>query len=112
MTRAAGLLSCVIVTLWAMPAARADEHPGRPVFVKWCAPCHARGPGNPGTAALAAVYRNAKPGALEDRTDLTTEFVKKSVRNGVYVMPFFRKTEISDAELEALAAYLARPTAR
>jgi mono/diheme cytochrome c family protein len=30
----------------------------------------------------------------------------------VYVMPFFRKTEISDAQLEALAAYLAQPSAR
>jgi mono/diheme cytochrome c family protein len=34
------------------------------------------------------------------------------VRNGVYVMPFFRKTEISDAELDALVAYLAQPPAR
>jgi mono/diheme cytochrome c family protein len=34
------------------------------------------------------------------------------VRNGVYVMPFFRKTEISDAELEALAAYLSQPTVK
>jgi mono/diheme cytochrome c family protein len=99
-----------MLALYAMPPARAAEHPGRPVFVKWCAPCHSRGPNNPGTAALAAVYKNAKPGALEDRTDLTVDFVKKSVRNGVYVMPFFRKTEISDAELEALAAYLAQPT--
>jgi mono/diheme cytochrome c family protein len=29
------------------------------------------------------------------------------VRTGVSVMPPFRKTEISDADLEALAAYLA-----
>jgi (+)-pinoresinol hydroxylase len=28
------------------------------------------------------------------------------VRTGVSVMPFFRKTEISDQELDALAAYL------
>jgi mono/diheme cytochrome c family protein len=102
-------LPALLMVLCAMPLARADEHPGRPVFVKWCAPCHSRGPNNPGTAALAAVYKNTKPGALEDRTDLTVDFIKKSVRNGVYVMPFFRKTEISDAELEALAAYLAQP---
>jgi hypothetical protein len=29
------------------------------------------------------------------------------VRTGVSVMPFFRKTEISDAELDALSKYLA-----
>ncbi|HSC07824.1 MAG TPA: cytochrome c [Steroidobacteraceae bacterium] len=111
MTPATRLLVIVTILIWTAPLARADEHPGRPVFVKWCAPCHSRGPGNPGTAALTAVYKNQKPGALEDRTDLTPEFVKKIVRNGVYVMPFFRKTEITDAELEALAAYLAQPPA-
>jgi mono/diheme cytochrome c family protein len=95
-----------------MQSARADDAPGRPVFVKWCAPCHSRGPGNPGTTALAAVYKNTKPAALEDRTDLTVAFIKQAVRNGVFIMPFFRKTEISDAELEALAAYLAQPAKR
>jgi hypothetical protein len=30
------------------------------------------------------------------------------VRHGVSVMPFLRKTEISDADLDALAAYLTR----
>jgi len=30
------------------------------------------------------------------------------VRNGITVMPTFRKTEISDAELDAIAAYLTR----
>jgi hypothetical protein len=28
------------------------------------------------------------------------------VRDGISVMPFFRKTEISDADLDALTAYL------
>ena len=31
-----------------------------------------------------------------------------SVRQGLYVMPLFRKTELSDAELDAIAAYLTR----
>ena len=30
------------------------------------------------------------------------------MRKGVSIMPFFRKTEVSDADLDALAAYLAR----
>ena len=30
------------------------------------------------------------------------------VRKGVSIMPFFRKTEVTDADLDALAAYLAR----
>jgi (+)-pinoresinol hydroxylase len=111
MSRSTHILATIVLALSMGLPAHADDHPGRAVFVKWCAPCHSRGPGNPGTAALAAVYRNSKPGALEDRADLTPDFIKRSVRNGVYVMPFFRKTEITDAELEALAAYLAQPPA-
>ena len=99
----------VLGVLCALPGARADDAAGQKVWVKWCAPCHSRGPGNPGTTALAAVYKNSKPAALEDRTDMTPAFIKQAVRNGVYTMPFFRKTEISDAELSALIAYLAQP---
>jgi mono/diheme cytochrome c family protein len=92
----------------AAPGARAqDAAAGKAVFDKWCAPCHGDGPGMPGTTALQALYKGAKPALLEQRTDLVPELTKSFVRNGVSVMPFFRKTEISDAELEALAAYLA-----
>jgi mono/diheme cytochrome c family protein len=81
---------------------------GGAVFQKWCAPCHAAGPGHPGTQALHAKYGPAKPDALEQRLDLTPETVRFYVRHGVSVMPFFRKTEITDADLDALGAYLAR----
>jgi (+)-pinoresinol hydroxylase len=88
-------------------AAESPTPQGKAVFEKWCAPCHAPGPGHPGTTAIAALYKGAKPAPLEERTDLTPELVKQFVRKGVSVMPFFRKTEISDAELDALARYLA-----
>jgi len=86
---------------------RAAEQRGRQVFEYWCAACHGAGPGKPGTAALQALYDGQKPALLEERTDLTPELTRAFVRTGVSVMPFFRKTEISDADLEALAAYLA-----
>jgi (+)-pinoresinol hydroxylase len=90
------------------PAQQQDAHQvGRQVFDAWCAPCHGDGPGNPGTAALEALYRGQKPALLEQRTDLVPELTRTFVRNGVSIMPFFRKTEISDEELQALAAYLA-----
>jgi (+)-pinoresinol hydroxylase len=79
---------------------------GRQVYEKWCTPCHGSGPGHPGTTALEALYKGSKPAVLEERTDLTPAVVKQFVRKGVSVMPFFRKTEISDAELDALATYL------
>jgi mono/diheme cytochrome c family protein len=81
---------------------------GDAVFQKWCAPCHGRGPDKPGTTALQALYKGATPAELEDRTDMTPEFGRKFVRHGVSVMPPFRKTEVSDADLAALSAYLTR----
>jgi mono/diheme cytochrome c family protein len=102
------LSCCVTLSALAQAADRAEVEHGRLVFDKWCAPCHAPGPGHPGTAALAALYRGAKPAPLEERTDLSPAVVRQYVRHGVSVMPFFRKTEISDAELEALGTYLSK----
>jgi mono/diheme cytochrome c family protein len=94
----------------AMPTLAQDattvEH-GRQVFEYWCAPCHAPGPKHPGTQALEALYKGSKPAPLEQRTDLASTLTQTFVRTGVSVMPPFRKTEISDADLAALAAYLA-----
>jgi (+)-pinoresinol hydroxylase len=95
----------------AVNAVAADDPPvtqGKAVFDKWCAPCHGPGPGHPGTLALDALYKGKRPGALEQRTDLTPAIVKQFVRKGVSVMPFFRKTEVSDTELDALGAYLSK----
>jgi mono/diheme cytochrome c family protein len=83
---------------------------GNEVFQYWCAACHAPGPRHPGTQALESLYKGAKPAALEQRTDLVPELTRSFVRTGVSVMPPFRKTEISDADLAALAAYLAPKT--
>ncbi len=80
---------------------------GNEVFQYWCAACHSPGPRHPGTQALEVLYKGTKPAALEQRTDLLPELTRAFVRTGVSVMPPFRKTEITDADLEALAAYLA-----
>jgi mono/diheme cytochrome c family protein len=88
---------------------------GKQVYDYWCAPCHGAGlglpgfDGLPGTQQLRIKYRgtNVSP-LLEERTDLVPDFVKVIVRQGVSFMPQFRKTEVSDADLEALATFLAR----
>jgi len=102
------------IAAWSRTAAGVEDR-GQPaergaaVFNNWCSACHSRGPMNaPGTTSLQNKYQGSVPAALEDRKDLTVELVKLFVRNGVATMPQFRKTEVSDADLEALTAYLTR----
>jgi len=81
-------------------------------YQKYCSACHGPGAGRPGTMALQAKYKGAEPALLDQRTDLTPELIKTYVRNGISVMPFFRKTEISDADLDLIALYLTRNNKR
>jgi (+)-pinoresinol hydroxylase len=94
-----------------------SEANGKAVFDKWCAPCHgAVAPKNvmfgsgalAGTSALAVKYKGKLPAVLEERTDLTPALIKSVVRHGLFGMPITRKTEVSDAELEDIVAYLTR----
>ena len=105
-----GIVAGIVLALaWPVFAQPRDQlaH-GHEVFQYWCATCHGAGPGHPGTDALQAKYHGSRPATLADRTDLTPDMVRYFVRHGVTVMPFFRKTEISDPDLDAIGAYLAR----
>jgi len=100
------------------PPKDARERRGQEVFAQRCAACHAAAPKDmigppymppmPGTQALQMRFRGEKPAELEQRTDLTAAFVSAIVRGGLNSMPFFRPTELSDDDLTALGAYLAR----
>ncbi len=92
----------------ASPAERAPTASGQAVYEHWCAPCHAPGPGHPGTQSLQLKYGGKIPAVLIERTDLAPETVSLFVRQGVLLMAPFRKTEITDAQLATLAAYVAR----
>jgi (+)-pinoresinol hydroxylase len=89
-------------------AANPPAASGQAVYEKWCSHCHAPGPGHPGTQSLQAKYGDKAPAVILERTDLSAQAVAVFVRQGVLMMAPFRKTEISDAELTALAAYVAR----
>ena len=90
------------VALGAQPAPS-----GEAVYQHWCAPCHAPGPGHPGTQSLQVKYGGKTPAVLLERSDLTPQAIAVFVRTGVLSMPPFRKTEVSDADLAALTSYIA-----
>jgi mono/diheme cytochrome c family protein len=95
---------------------------GKEVFDARCRACHGQAYSTgkaqsdgalalqvPGTYALGLRYKGQKPALLEERTDLTPEVVAIFVRRGGGgFMPPFRPTEVSDEDLKALGAYLAR----
>ncbi len=59
--------------------------------------------------ALQRKYGGSLPAILDQRKDLTPDLIAYAVRHGVSFMPSFRKTEISDAQVSELGAYLVRP---
>jgi mono/diheme cytochrome c family protein len=105
----------LILLLPALPALAASPETTAPdgaaVYKKWCAPCHAPGVTHPGTHALQAKYKGDWNGVLTQWKGLAPDYVRQTVRKGISVMPQFRKTEISDLELDALARYITQPTA-
>lgn len=107
----AAAVSLLTVLTVMSPAARAapNKAHGKVVYHYWCSPCHAPGPGHPGTQSLAIKYAGTGiPAVLEQRRDLTPALVKTMVRKGILMMAPFRKTEITDADLADLAAYLSK----
>ena len=98
-----------VKSAWVLHAVSGAGRPrGYVQYQDYCSMCHGDGPGKPGTLALRAKYKGKEPALLDQRTDLTPDLIKAYVRNGLSIMPIFRKTEISDADLDAIAAYLTR----
>ena len=65
-----------------------------------------------GTFRLQQRYKDAKPAMLERRVDLTPALIRAVVRQGLPIMPPVRKTEVTDAELDAVIAYLTQKKGR
>jgi mono/diheme cytochrome c family protein len=99
-------VAALTMTLAAAAAVAADPPPGKQVFDRYCAECHAPGFGHPGTMQLEQT-RGRALSVLEARKDLIPAYVATVVRNGLSEMPPYRPAEIDDATLGALVQYLA-----
>jgi len=94
---------------WTWSAVPDSAVPGKAEFERSCSICHGAGPDRPGTNSLQIKYDGKVSALLEERTDLTADQVRYYVRNGFAMMPRFRKTELTDAQVDAIARYLTRP---
>jgi mono/diheme cytochrome c family protein len=73
------------------------------VFDRICSSCH--GPAGWATRTLAK-RMPADQALLANRRDLTPEFLRAVLRNGIGSMPRFTPTDLSDGEIAALATWL------
>jgi mono/diheme cytochrome c family protein len=93
-------------------AAAQDAARGQAKFEHSCAPCHGDGVGDdgramlPGTDALRIKYQGSLPALLEQRRDLTADAIRTFVRRGTWSMPPFRPTEVTERDIQDIAAYL------
>lgn len=85
--------------------AHAAEGNPEAVFLARCQYCHVQL--GPGTITLARRL-GPEDALLANRTDLTEGYVKTVVRSGLNTMPALSRVEVSDDELELIAAYLTR----
>lgn len=97
------LVAGAAAAIAAVPPAQQD---GAELYRRNCAVCH--GKIGMGTGVLA---RRVDPAILAERTDLEAEFVIQAARTGIGNMPAISRAEVNEAELKAIAAYLATPPA-
>jgi mono/diheme cytochrome c family protein len=83
---------------------------GEALFSNRCGACHLAG--GMGTNLLTKQRMMAgqppETGMLANRTDLSADYVKTVVRMGKMAMPRLTRVDITDAELDSVAAYLGK----
>jgi mono/diheme cytochrome c family protein len=84
-------------------ARRPNASGGEALYVENCIMCH--GPNGMGTGLLQRAGR-PQP-LLEARGGLPAPFIITAVRRGIGNMPAIPRAEVSDAQLQAIADYLA-----
>ncbi len=110
--RGALQISLLAVTSFAAAQDAATIARGNEQFDRHCAACHGADKGDfgramlPGTDALRIKYQGKQPALLTQRKDLTPALIRTYVRTGTFSMPPFRKTEISDAQVDEISAYI------
>jgi len=83
---------------------------GAALLSNLCGACHLAGGMGTNLLTKQRVILGEPPesGLLENRQDLTQNYVKIIVRRGRMAMPSLTRVEVTDAELDAIAVYLGK----
>jgi len=87
------------------PSLTPQQQQGKRLYNHICVYCHSAGVW--GTNRLSK-RMDKEHAILENRTDLSAGAIQTIVRTGIGSMPPLRKTELTDADVSAIAAYLTR----
>jgi mono/diheme cytochrome c family protein len=87
-------------------ATAADEPSGKLLFTTRCGMCHQTN--GMGVSILSRRPGDASKGLLEQRDNLSAEFVYTVARSGTGNMPRISRGEVSDEELRLISLYLSR----
>jgi (+)-pinoresinol hydroxylase len=87
------------------PSLTPQQQQGKRLYDHLCVYCHS--PGVWGTNRLSK-RMDKEHAVLENRTDLSAGAIQTIVRTGIGSMPPLRKSELSDTDVSAIAAYLTR----
>lgn len=93
---------------------RGDRHAagrdGEALYSNMCGYCHLLGGMGTNVITVQQIAAGQAPemGLLANRTDLDAEYVTMVVRGGKGAMPPQTRVDVTDAELQAIAAYLTR----
>jgi (+)-pinoresinol hydroxylase len=98
-------LALVGVANAAEPSLTPQQQQGKRLYNHICVYCHS--PGVWGTNRLSK-RMDKEHAVLENRTDLSAGAIQTIVRTGIGSMPPLRKSELTDADVSAIAAYLTR----
>lgn len=104
-----GVVLAAVLAQAAEPTLTIEQQQGKVLFEATCVYCH-----NPrGWATERLRTRLGEDRAvLADRTDLSRDYVRTVVRNGFMTMPAYTPTDLDEAQIKAIAAYLTRRTTR
>jgi mono/diheme cytochrome c family protein len=83
-------------------ASRPTATGGEKLYLEHCAMCH--GPNGMGTGLLG---RRIDVPLLEKREGMNANYIVSAARSGIGNMPAITRGELSDADLQAIADYLA-----
>lgn len=105
LNRLPAVVMLLTVTLSSPAFAQNDDNLGKETYDLWCGICHDAGEGFAGTQMLA-LTRAEGLSVMKDNDTLVAPYIELVVRKGLGMMPVFRKTEITDEQLEALIEYI------